>query len=49
MIIVISDFLIEKSEVIIKFKKLMDGIKDFQPVAFILMGSFSTINEIKDN
>jgi len=29
MIIVISDFLIEKSEVIIKFKKLIDGIKDF--------------------
>jgi len=29
MIIVISDFLIEKSEVIIKFKKLIYGIKDF--------------------
>ena len=47
-IIVISDFLIQSPEVLLNFKKILEKAEEIQPIAFILIGEFFKINDIKD-
>ena len=46
-IIVISDFLIQSPEVLLNFKNILEKAEEIQPIAFILIGEFFKINDIK--